>query len=293
MANITTLPFRLICKRFGADIVYAPMISANAVIHNPERALKTAEFLPEEQPVIVQLFGYDGNLIGEAANIVSKKIKPAGIDINLGCPAPKITGNECGSGLLRDLKKAEKLIRIVRDKFSGELSVKLRLGWASYNILEFVGKLDKLGVDAIAVHGRIAKQGYKGDADWDAIYEIAKNVKIPVIGNGDIDTWQKAEEKALGSVSGVMIGRAALGHPWIFQEIKEKSDYQPTKKELIKIIKNQAETYIKYAGERRAMLELRKHLGWYFKGFPGALALRKKAVQISTKKDLNLILKEL
>jgi tRNA-dihydrouridine synthase B len=262
MANITTLPFRQICKKMGADIVFAPMISSNAVINNPGHALEVAEFLPIEQPVIVQLFGYNGELIGKAAKII---------------------------------EKATELVKAVRGIFSGELSVKLRLGWKDFGIAEkknfiiyhnkisFMEGLEKIGVNAISIHGRTAKQGYRGQADWDKIIEAASLVKIPVIGNGDVSDYKAAIGKSkLPNISGVMIGRGALGNPWIFKEIKLGEELLPSRTELKEIIYEQTKNYIQYAGERRAMLEMRKHLGWYLKGFPGALELRKKAMLIAT-----------
>jgi nifR3 family TIM-barrel protein len=324
MANITTMPFSSICKEMGADIVYSPMISSNAVIHNREKTLKIAEFLPKEQPAIVQVFGYDGNLIADAANIINKKLKPAGIDINLGCPAPKIAKNECGAALLEDYDKAKKIIRIVRDNFNGELSVKLRLGWDKFDVIPFIKYLEKIGINCISVHGRTAKQGYSGKADWQAIYKIAENVKIPVIGNGDVTDAYTAYRLLLmtdGNLTGIMIGRAALGNPWIFKDIKKMKDLffhssqkgvrsigapvasngacdplfvsELTSKELANIIDKQTKRYIKFAGEKMAILEMRKHLGWYIKGFEGAQSIRKAAVMSKTYKDVLEILKDI
>jgi nifR3 family TIM-barrel protein len=291
MANITTLAFRSICREMGADIAYTPMLSSNAIIHNPEKTLEIASFLPHEQPIILQIFGYDGGLIAKAANVAQKALKPAGIDINMGCPAPKITGNECGSALLRDLDKSTKLIETVRDNFDGELSVKLRLGWSEFNILGFVRNLEKIGVNALAIHGRTAKQGYRGKADWDATNIIAESVNIPVIGNGDIKTWQGAGARLRdASLAGVMIGRGALGNPWIFQSIKGCNDVIPTKSDITKIVQLQTERSIKYIGEKQGVLEMRKHLCWYIKKFSGAKNLRKQAVMVETKKDIEHLL---
>jgi tRNA-dihydrouridine synthase B len=291
MADITTLPFRSICKEFGADIVYTPMFSANAIIHNPEKTLKLARFLPEEQPVIVQIFGYDGDLIAKAANIVKKKLKPAGIDINMGCPAPKITGNECGSALLRDYDKALNIAKKVREQFDGQLSVKVRLGWHDYDVLPFLKELERLGIDAISVHGRTTKQRYSGAADWAKISEIALSLTIPVIGNGDIDSWQIAEERLeTPGIAGIMIGRGCLGKPWLFQEIKNKETYSISGPEIAEIIEKQASLATDMYGETTAIRGLRKHLGWYLKNFTNAKSLRKEAMQITTFDDLTGLL---
>ncbi len=288
MANITTLPFRSICNEMGADIVYTPMLSSNALVYNKDKTLNIGASLPGERSnTVVQLFGYDSDLISRAANIVQTSLKPAGIDINMGCPAPKITGNESGSALLKDISKASELVKEVRNNFNGELSVKLRLGWSEFNIIELVKNLETIGVNSISVHGRTARQGYRGKADWEAIYNIADSVKIPVIGNGDIKTWQEAYQRLDDShLAGVMIGRSALGNPWIFKEIKEKRDLVISRNELAKTILIQAKRYIDFVGEKIAMREMRKHLGWYIKNFEGASEIRKKAMLIVSYNDL-------
>lgn len=309
MANITTLPFRSICKEMGAEIVFTPMLASNAIVYNPKETLKIAEFLPEEQPVIVQLFGYDGDLIAHAANIVNNRIHPAGIDINMGCPAPKITGNECGSGLLRDYDKALNIVRTVRENFSGQLSVKVRLGWRDNDVKKFAKRLAEIGIDAISIHGRTAKMGYSGKTDWDAIYDIANSVSIPVIGNGDITTAEEAWSRLKNSnLAGVMIGRGALGNPWIFQQIRhyalssssEAKDpeilhsIQNDTDELKRVILDQTLRTIAYLGdEGQAIREMRKHYGWYLKGFPGAQELRKRAILANTFVDIKRILSDL
>jgi len=295
LAEITTLPFRSICREMGADIVFTPMLSSNAIVYNPNETLKIAEFLPNEQPVIVQLFGYDGELIAKAANIVQDRINPAGIDINMGCPAPKITGNECGSGLLRDYDKALELVKIVRKNYSGQLSVKLRLGWREYDVKDFVVKLEEIGIDAVTIHGRTTKEGYSGKANWDAINEIAESVTIPVIGNGDIDSadvaWARLKDSKL---AGVMIGRGALGNPWIFSEIRNRKPEIRNLEELARVIIDQTNRTIDYLGdETRAIREMRKHYGWYLKGFPGAVELRKRAVLANTREEILSIISDL
>ncbi len=295
MANITTLPFRSICKEMGADIVFTPMLASNAIVYNPNETLKIAEFKPEEQPVIVQLFGYDGDLIAKAANIVNNRIHPAGIDINMGCPAPKITGNECGSALLRDYDKALEIAKHVRKNFDGQLSIKVRLGWLEKDVKHFVKQLEEIRIDAITIHGRTAKQGYSGMADWDKIYDIAKEISIPVIGNGDITTAEEAWGRLDNSnLAGVMIGRGALGNPWIFSHIRHPELVSGSTEELKRVILDQTLRTITYLGdEGQAIREMRKHYGWYLKGFPGAQELRKRAMQANTLADVQEILSAL
>lgn len=286
MANITTLPFRSICKEFGADIVFTPMLSSNAIVHNPSETLKIAEYLKSEQPVIVQLFGYSPDLMAQAAQIIEQELKPAGIDINMGCPAPKITGNECGSALLKDFDKALEIVRAVRESYRGQLSVKLRLGWDKNNIVELAKELENIGVDAISIHGRTTKQGYTGEANWAEIYKIAREISIPVIGNGDITTWEGAFDRTK-NLTGVMIGRATLEKPWIFQEIKERRTIEYSTKQLKELILRQTNLAIDYLGnETRAITEMRKFYGWYIKGFSGSKEIRKELMMISSKAEL-------
>jgi nifR3 family TIM-barrel protein len=291
MANITTYPFASICKEMGVDVIFTPMISSNAVIYNPCHAIKLITFPKKCQPIIAQIFGYDGELIGRAANVLNERAVIAGIDINMGCPAPKITGNECGSSLLKDFEKASDMVKTVREMYKGQLSVKLRLGWDDINIEKLALRLEKIGVDAITIHGRTAKQGYRGDANWRPIYDIANKVKIPVIGNGDITDWKSAYDRLkVGNLAGVMIGRGSLGNPWIFKEIQQKRDLVISKKMIVDVLRKQTKRYMEFTGENLAMLEMRKHFGWYIKGFPGALEIRKKAMQVETFDDVENIL---
>lgn len=292
MAGITIKPFRSICKEMGADIVFTPMLSANAIVYNKKETLKIAEFDTKEQPVIIQIFGNNGEIMAKAVQIAAHKMDPAGIDINMGCPAPKITGNECGSALLKDFSKALEIVKCVRKDYSGELSVKLRLGWETNSILEFVKQLENSGVDAVSIHGRTRMQKYLGEADWQPIFEVAKSVQIPVIGNGDVNNWQIAHKRLENtSILGVMIGRGAINRPWIFKEIKRKKDIFLSAHELIQLIREHAKRQVMYyQNEYRAIIEMRKHLCWYLKGFKGAAQLRKKAVRVNSLADVEEVL---
>lgn len=291
MANITTYPFRSLVKDAGADVVFTPMISSNAVLYNSKEALDIAWFKEREQPVIVQLFGYDGNILNKAVKIVEKTLKPAGIDINMGCPAPKITGNESGSALLKDYGKATKITEMIRDGFSGQLSVKLRLGWEKTDIENFIDGLERLGVDAVTIHGRTAKAGFNGEADWGEINRLAKRSKMAIIGNGDINTWQKAIDRLKNlDLQGIMIGRAALGNPWIFTETKKRKPIERSRSLIAEMIREQTSRFLEYKKDKPTILEMRKHLCWYLKGFEGAQHLRTLAVKVVTSKDIDDIL---
>jgi tRNA-dihydrouridine synthase B len=165
MADISTLPLMKMCKKFGADIVFTPMISSDAIIYNNEKTLKIAEFTKKERPVIVQIFGYDADIIIKAIQIIEKKLKPDGIDINLGCPAPKIIKNMCGSAFLKDHKKAFELIKKIRENYKGQLSVKTRLGFKKFDVLPLLKQFEDIGIDALTIHGRTVEQKYIGKAD--------------------------------------------------------------------------------------------------------------------------------
>ena len=288
MANITGLPFRSICKDMGADIVFTPMFSANAIIHNAKKTLALATFQKNEQPVIVQIFGYDGETLAHAANIVQKRLNPAGIDINMGCPAPKVTGNESGSALLKDYDNAYSIIKEVRESFDGQLSVKVRLGWSEKDVLPFLQKLEKIGIDAISVHGRTTKEGYLGKADWKEIENIINELNIPVIGNGDIDSLETASTALnIKGISGIMIGRGSLGNPWLFRTINEHKPYKPALKEFKEVVLKQTMLNVKYLNdEDRAIREMRKHLGWYLKKFGCPKELRVQAVRVNSIKEV-------
>lgn len=294
MANITTEPFSYICKKMGADIIFSPMISSNAICYNPNKTLEIIKYSGKIRPFVIQIFGYDPKIMAKAALIIDTKIKPDGIDINMGCPAQKITGNDCGSALLKNLPKALEIFSAVRKIYSGQLSVKLRLGWNDFNILPFVKELENRGVDAVVIHGRTVKQGYSGMANWDAIEQVASNATIPVIGNGDITSLQNTNEKIkkYPKLAGIMIGRGSLGNPWIFKEINEQKVIVPTKTEIAQIIDLHAKETINFLkNEKRACSEMRKHLGWYIKNFPCAQEIRKKAMLVENYEDIKNILK--
>ena len=291
MASISTQPLMKMCKKFGADIIFTPMISSNAVLYNEKETLKIASFDSKEKPVIVQVFGYDAEIMNLAIKVIEKKLNPAGIDINLGCPAPKIVKSMCGSAFLKDYKKAFEFIKSIRENYSGQLSVKTRLGYKKFDILPFLKQLESIGIDAITIHGRTVDQRYTGSADWTSIHTIANALKIPVILNGDITNFKTAfTELKKSKIAGIMVSRIAMQKPWIFKEFKTKKDYNPSKKELAKIICEHMKYYLEY-DKSKAYLEMRKFLASYLKGFDGARELRQIAVTISNSKDFNKLIK--
>ncbi len=293
MANITTQPLMKMCKKFKADIVFTPMISSNAVLYNETETLKIAKFDSKEKPVIVQVFGYDAEIMNLAIKVIVAKLNPAGIDINLGCPAPKIVKSMCGSAFLKDYKKAFEFIKSIRENYSGQLSVKTRLGYKKFDILPFLKQLESIGIDAVTIHGRTVVQGYTGFADWSSIHEIANSLKIPVILNGDITDFKMAySELKKSKIKGIMVSRIAMQKHWIFKEFKTKKEFKLSSKELAKIICEHMKYYLEY-DKSKAYLEMRKFLAGYLKGFAGAKELRQQAVLINNSKDFNKLITQL
>lgn len=293
MSDITTLPLMKICKYFGADIIFSSMVSSHAIVHDNKKTFKIIEFTQKERPVIVQLFGSSSEDMVKAIKIIEKKIKPDGFDINLGCPAPKIVKNMCGSAFLKDYNKAFEFVKNIRENYNGQLSVKTRLGVNKFDILPLLKKFEEIGINAITIHGRTVNQKYTGKAEWKYIHEIANTLKIPVILNGDIIDQQTAHsELEKSNIKGIMVSRITMSKPWIFKEFKIKKEYNISNKELIKIIKLHMKYYLVY-NKNKAFIEMRKFLGSYFKGFNNAKELRKIAVSMNNQNDFNQLIKNI
>lgn len=297
MADFTDAPFCRVCREVaGKDfIIFREMVSAEAIVRGSEKTLKMCEFDEVEQPIVLQLFGGDPEIIKEAAKILVNKFKPDGIDINMGCPVPKIAKKgKAGASLMKDQDRAVEIVKALKSANLGvPVSVKTRLGWAKDDeILEFAPKLEKAGADLITIHGRTKKQGYSGIANWDRIAEVKKLVNIPVIANGDVGSREDMDEclKITGA-DGVMIGRGALGNPWVFKmqnaKCKIKND------ELKQVVLKHAELHLKHYGDEYGLKTFRKQLLYYFKGFPGVKELRQELVKVKNIDDLEKILVKL
>lgn len=293
MSEISTLPLMKICKNFKADIVFTSMVSSNAVLFDNQKSFKIIEFTKKERPVIVQVFGYDPDIVIKAIKIINKKLKPDGFDINLGCPAPKIVKNMCGSAFLKNHEKAFNFVKKIRENYSGELSIKTRLGLKEFDVLPLLKKFEKIGVNAITIHGRTVNQRYSGKSDWSKIHTIADSLDIPVILNGDITNYIDAyNELEKSKIAGIMIGRAALQKPWIFKELKLKKEIVFSKKEFCSLVKKHMKYFLDY-NKDKAYIEMRKFLACYVKGFKNATELRKIAVSINDKNDFNNLIKKI
>ena len=292
MAGITDLPFRLICEKYEPGLVVTEMVSSKALLYNDEKTKKLLNVDGEKRPISMQIFGSDEEAMAYGAKYVSKIADI--VDINMGCPAPKVTKNGDGSKLLLDLDKAGRVIDSVVKNSSKPVTLKIRLGWDKEHIVATeVAKLaETLGVSAIIVHGRTRDEYYSGKANLDEIRKVKEAVNIPVIGNGDIvdeETAKAMFEKT--GVDGVMIGRAAIGNPWIFERVRY---YLETGKKLpevsieqkLKIIKEHFLLEIKEKGEYTGIREFRKHLAYYTKNLPNSSVFRSKINTLDNKENV-------
>lgn len=292
MAGVTDLPFRKICKEFEPGLVCTEMVSSKAIFYNDTKTKLLMNTTGEKRPISMQIFGSDEETMGFAAKYVSKLADI--VDINMGCPAPKVVKNGDGSKLLLDIKKAEKVIKSVVKNSDKAVTLKLRKGWDSNNIvaIEYAQMAEKAGVAAITIHGRTRTEMYSGKADLDIIKRIKESVSIPVIGNGDIID----EETALRmfeytGVDGIMIGRGSFGNPWIFKKIKhflETGEKLPeiTNKEKLRVIKKHIELELQEKEEITAIREMRKHIAWYTKNMPNSSEFRNNINKIEDKNEL-------
>ena len=300
MAGVTDLPFRLLCKEQGAGMVCMEMVSAKAILYKNRNTEELMQILPKERPVSLQLFGSDPKVLGEIAGQIQERSFDV-LDINMGCPVPKIVNNGEGSALMKDPKLAEEIIRSVVRASEKPVTVKIRKGFddGHVNAVEIAKRAQEAGAAAVAVHGRTREQFYSGKADWEIIAKVKDAVDIPVIGNGDVDGPESAERmlKETGC-DGVMIGRAVRGNPWIFREIVSYLETgeiipKPDAKEKCGCILEHAALMLTYKGEYTAVREMRKHVSWYTAGCPHSAKLRGKINTIESMAELEECVREI
>ncbi|HRY36444.1 MAG TPA: tRNA dihydrouridine synthase DusB [Candidatus Magasanikbacteria bacterium] len=297
MADYTDGPFGRICRKYsGKDfVIFKEMVSSEALVRGNEKTLKMSEFTVKERPLVIQIFGDKPGVMAKAAKLVEEKFKPDGIDINMGCPVPKIAQKmAAGVALMKNPKLASEIVKSVKKAVNLPVSVKTRLGWVSKDeILKFAVVLEKAGADLITLHGRTKAQGYSGIADRETIAKVKKILKIPVIANGDIVDVASAKKcLEITKADGIMIGRGALGKPWIFKEIAKLQNYKITRlQDVCKIVLEHAKFHEKYYS-KGSLVTFRKHLAFYFKGVPNMKEFRVQLMQIKEYKELEKILKD-
>jgi len=301
MEDVSDPPFRVLCKRHGADMMYTEFISSEGLIRDAHKSVQKLDIYDEERPIGIQIFGGEERSMRLSAEIVERS-NPDLLDINFGCPVKKVVNKEAGAGILRNIPKMISLTKAIVESTNLPVTVKTRLGWNDDTkyIVEVAERLQDVGIKAISIHGRTRVQMYKGEADWTLIGEVKNNprIQIPVFGNGDVDSPEKAVEmRNRYGVDGVMIGRAAIGYPWIFDEIKHfmktgEHLAPPTLEQRAQAAKEHLERSIAWKGETLGVLETRRHYSNYFKGTPHFKDTRIKLVTESDPAALYQILDE-
>ncbi len=297
MAGVTDLPFRVLCKEQGADLIYTEMVSAKGIYYKNKNTDALLEIREDERPVALQLFGSDPEIMGSmAAKIENRNFDI--LDINMGCPVPKVVNNGEGSALLKTPELAGKVVESIAKAIKKPVSVKFRIGFEELdgNIVDFAKRMEASGAQLIAVHGRTRAQYYSGKANWDVIRSIKKAVSIPVLGNGDIFTPMDAKAMLEQTeCDGIMIARGVKGNPWLFKQVKtylEKGERipKPTCKELVEMVLRHGKLQVKYKGENIGIKEMRKHVAWYTSGYKNSAKLRGKVNEINTYADLEAVM---
>ncbi|MCB0512440.1 MAG: tRNA dihydrouridine synthase DusB [Bacteroidetes bacterium] len=302
MEDVSDPPFRYVCKQYGADLMYTEFISSEGLIRNAKKSIQKLDIFDYERPMGIQMFGGEEDAMVQSAKII-EAVQPDLIDINYGCPVNKVVCKMAGAGILQDIPKMIRLTEQVVKATNLPVTVKTRLGWDdnSKNIVEVAERLQDIGIKALSIHGRTRKQMYKGEADWTLIGEVKNNPRmhIPIFGNGDIDSPQKAlEYKNIYGVDGLMIGRAAIGSPWIFNQIKafifeNKIIEQPSVEEKVDTIRTHLQKSVEWKGNVLGILEMRQHYSNYLKGLPNIKPYRAKLVMANEFDEINEILTEI
>jgi tRNA-dihydrouridine synthase B len=299
MEDVSDPPFRYVCKQYGADLMYTEFISSEGLIRDAIKSRKKLDIFDYERPIGIQIFGGDEEAMALSAKIVDAT-NPDLVDINFGCPVKKVVCKGAGAGVLKDIDLMVRLTKAVIKSTSLPVTVKTRLGWdeSSINIMEVAERLQDIGVQALSIHGRTRAQMYKGEANWKHIAEVKNNprISIPVFGNGDIDSPEKAlEYRNRYGVDGVMIGRAAIGYPWIFNEIKHflKTGLllpKPGIANRVEVCKTHLLKSVEWKGEKLGLLEMRNHYANYFRGIPHFRETRLKLVTLNTLEEITEVL---
>lgn len=297
MAGVTDLPFRMLCKEQGCGLLYTEMVSAKAILYNNRNTKELLKVREEERPIAVQLFGSDPDIVSDMAAQIEDGPYDI-IDINMGCPVPKVVNNGEGSALMKNPKLVEAILSSMVKKLKKPVTVKFRKGFDEdhVNAVEIARIAESCGVSAVAVHGRTREQYYSGKADWNIIRQVKEAVKIPVIGNGDI--WKPEDAKRMmeeTGCDGLMIARGAQGNPWLFGRINHYLDTgellpEPDREEICRMIMRHARLQTELKGEIPGMKEMRKHIAWYTAGLPHSAGIRRACNQVETLPELAALL---
>lgn len=299
MEDVTYKSFRWMCKKFGADVMYTEFISSEALVRNVEKAKQKMHLFDFDRPVAIQIYGHKIDSMVEAAK-VAEEFNPDFIDINYGCPMKKIVRHGAGAALLKDLPKMQKMTNAIVKAVNVPVTAKTRLGWSQNDqpILEVAERLQDAGIQALAIHGRTREQLYNGQADWSLIGEVKNHPKIniPIIGNGDINSGEKAKKllDATG-VDALMIGRGAIGRPWLFKEVKHYLQSgiklpQPKVSEVVEVLREQLRMNLEWRNERTGILMMRRHFAKYFPGLTNFRELKISLLRAETDKEVKQIL---
>lgn len=302
MEDVSDPPFRALCKENGADLMYTEFISSEGLIRDAEKSVQKLDIYDYERPIGIQIFGDKIESMRQAAAI-AEQANPEIIDINYGCPVKKVACKGAGAGILLDLPKMQEMTAEIVKRVDKPVTVKTRLGWddSTIKIVEVAQRLQDVGIQALTIHGRTRKQMYKGEADWSYIREVKEHpsVHIPIFGNGDIDSAQKAlEYKEKFGVDGIMIGRACIGYPWIFNEIKAYLKDRtilpdPTLEERVDVAKRHLKFSLEWKGDVLGVFEMRRHYTNYFRGIPNFKPFRTRLVETNEPDELFNILNEI
>lgn len=300
MAGVSNISFRKIIKEMGAGLIYSEMVSNMGIIYNSKKTIELLKINNEERPISIQIFGSDTESFINAAKYVEKNFKPDIIDINMGCPVPKVAvKSQAGSALLKNPEKIYEIVKNVVDNIKTPVTVKIRLGWDKNNIncIEISKLIEKAGASAIALHARTRADGYSGKADWKYIKQVKENVSIPVIGNGDVTSPEEAIKMLKETnCDAVMIGRATLGNPWIIKKCVEKLENDidipdPSYTERIDMILKHYNLLKENTNEKTALLEIKTHALWYLKYIPNSKEIKRQISVVKTEKEFLEILK--
>lgn len=296
MADMTDSPFCRIVRRFGDHILFREMVSSEALVRGSEKTLDMARYHPEEAPIVQQIFGKNPDVMAEAARIVEEKTSPQGIDINMGCPVYKLTSDFNGAALMKEPKVAAEMVKKMKAAISVPLTVKMRLGWDDpETCLDFAPRMEEAGAELITIHGRTKAQGYSGVADWEMVGRVKERLTVPLLVNGDIHAPEDAvRAMKVSGADGILVARGALGAPWKLAQMQELLTTGEVKTEIddelfYRTILDHAKLMIEQEGQR-AIILMRKHFSWYFKGRPGAKEIRMKLVRASTLEEVEEIL---